>query len=427
MLHNKKNAVLVCLGAGPKSIAIALLAYVLRKLGKPSPRIVIYERRSVGANWAGKAGFTDGNFPLDTSPFKDLGFPYASGFGQAVDHELGHFSFIEFLKAHGEFAQWVSRGKFKVSHRRFAEYLRWVTNVIKADVRPGTVTGIDIVDRRVRVALGNSTQAVFADGFLLTGPGVARRLPVEGNARERVFDGRDYWQRREWFHRNRAGRVAVIGGGQTAGTVAKSLISEHCDLEVDIINRHGFLLQQSSGYTENAMCSEPGAAWRQIPRAERIEILKRINNGVVESGIKQELDHCDRVRVLRAAVGGVHAQHQGVVIDTDVGQVGGDYDAVVFALGFDAHEHLRRLMPEATLLAFGLASTGYFDTDHALRIPNLPANIHVPALSGVSQGPGFMLLSCLGSVASRVVGAYVEKQPDPPTSSVDRTRALVID
>ena len=50
--------------------------------------------------------------------------------------------------------------------------------------------------------------------------------------------------------------------------------------------------------------------------------------------------------------------------------------------------------------------------DYHFRVPGVGANIHAPALGGLSQGPGFMLLSCLGAVASRIVSAYI---PFPET------------
>ena len=77
----KNQPTIACLGAGPKSLATALLAHALRRCGRPSPNVVLVERTAVGANWAGKAGFTDGACPLNTSPFKDLVVRHIKIFG----------------------------------------------------------------------------------------------------------------------------------------------------------------------------------------------------------------------------------------------------------------------------------------------------------------------------------------------------------
>ncbi len=69
---------LLLIGAGPKSIAVAAKAHVLRELGWRTPEITILERKEVAANWSGKNGFTHGLQPLGTPPEKDIGFPYES-------------------------------------------------------------------------------------------------------------------------------------------------------------------------------------------------------------------------------------------------------------------------------------------------------------------------------------------------------------
>ena len=49
----------VCVGAGPKSLAVALLVTVLRRLQAADIELLIVEKDSVGANWFGGAGYTD--------------------------------------------------------------------------------------------------------------------------------------------------------------------------------------------------------------------------------------------------------------------------------------------------------------------------------------------------------------------------------
>ena len=63
------------LGAGPKALAIAAKAKVLRDLGLGSLDVVLIEQRAVAADCRGTDGWTDGERHLGTPPKKDIGFP----------------------------------------------------------------------------------------------------------------------------------------------------------------------------------------------------------------------------------------------------------------------------------------------------------------------------------------------------------------
>src|SRR3954470_23858321 len=88
---------LIIVGAGPKAMAIAAKNQVLAEMGFSVPDIHIIERREVGANWTGNAGFTNGKLALGTSPEKDVGFPYQSvnwgeGLNEKIDRRMKDFS-----------------------------------------------------------------------------------------------------------------------------------------------------------------------------------------------------------------------------------------------------------------------------------------------------------------------------------------------
>jgi mycobactin lysine-N-oxygenase len=399
-------------------LAVALLVTVLRRLQAADIELLIVEKDSVGANWFGGAGYTDGGFPLDTSPFKDLGFPYSSGYGPLVDHQLSHYSFIDYLKDTGEFANWVNRGDFKISHRRFARYLDWVAKQVAPRIRHALLRRITPKGDRVELTLDacGESETQLADGLVLTGPGEAKRVFVQDDDPSAIFDGRTYWLNRERFRGLEKGRVAVLGGGQSAGTIAKSLVVENPGLRVDILNRHGFLCAQSSGFHENALCTSPGKGWRELPLEERKEILGRIDRGVVDLSIKTFLDRHPDVRLVRGSVCRICAAGGKVRLRL----VGAEkkppleYDRVVVAIGFDPVEQLKRLLPAGLLPSdwFAALATAPI-VDHHFRLPGLGCNIHVPALSGISEGPGFPLLSCLGTVAGRIVSAYVPPRNPP--------------
>lgn len=408
---------LIGVGAGPKNLALAALASALRAANVADVRVTIYEASVVGANWDGRHGYTDGTFPLDTSPLKDLGFPYRSGYGEQVDAELGRYSFIEYLKAGDCFSDWVNRGDPQISHARFAEYLRWAARQVDAEVVQGRVIGIgpDGATGGVSVRVVRANGAVAdepADGAVVTGPGAPQLVPVQDVDPARVFNARSYWANRERVRELPAGsRVLVIGGGQSAGTIAASILHANRGVEVDVVNGQGFLCAQSSGFTENSICTHPPPDWAALPVARRREILSRVNNGVVEASIKRFLDREERLHVARGRVTAVRVRDGAVRVEGNAAcGSAGAYAAVVVAIGFDPAAPLRDTV-EWPGNGGATWDAETIEVDEHLRLRGLAYAVHAPCAAGLSQGPGIPLLSCLGSVASRIMSRHV---PLPP-------------
>ena len=44
--------------------------------------------------------------------------------------------------------------------------------------------------------------------------------------------------------------------------------------------------------------------------------------------------------------------------------------------------------------------------NHGLAVSDLKANLHLPSLAGLNQAPGFANLSCLGTLADRILLHY---------------------
>ncbi|HSA41876.1 MAG TPA: lysine 6-monooxygenase, partial [Mycobacterium sp.] len=82
------TATLAIIGAGPKAVAVAAKAAVLRGMGVPAPEVLTVERSAVAANWQPGGGWTDGNHRLGTGPEKDVGFPYRSALVPRRNAEL---------------------------------------------------------------------------------------------------------------------------------------------------------------------------------------------------------------------------------------------------------------------------------------------------------------------------------------------------
>jgi mycobactin lysine-N-oxygenase len=400
-------------GVGAKNSALAALTRVVQQQFAADITVRLIEKVAAGANWSGCAGLTDGEFPLDTAPLKDLGFPYISGYGPSVDRELGHYSIIEFLKEKRLFPAWVSRGMPSISHKLFAEYQQWGVQKSLTAVQLGEVTHVEPSGRQVRVTLRTSREeqeTVTVNGIVLTGPGDAKRVRHQDDDPDLIFDARSYWLRRALFRGLENGRVAVIGSGQSAATAAKSILLMNPSVSVDIYNRRGFLVAQSAGFFENALCSDPNADWEKIPIDERREMMARINHGVVDTSVKSFLDQHPNVSVIRGSVEKIIARqnHAEVQITNCSGSAIHGYDRVVVAIGFDFMDTLRRLLPaELTRSSWFLDLTQNPSVDYHLRLQGLECNIHTPPIAGLSQGPGLQLISCLGTVASRILSAYV--------------------
>ena len=112
---------------------------MLKELGWQVPEIVIIDKAGIGANWDGKHGFTNGLLPLDGSPEKDIGYPYKSIFGKAIDQKMQQFSWTAYLIDADHYVDWIDKGRLPPTHEEFANYLKWVAlksnlELIKAKV-----------------------------------------------------------------------------------------------------------------------------------------------------------------------------------------------------------------------------------------------------------------------------------------------------
>jgi mycobactin lysine-N-oxygenase len=114
---------LAIIGGGPKGVAIAAKAHVLRILGKIDIEVSIFEEHGIAANWDGTNGYTDGNQRLGTPPEKDIGYPYRCVFGEDASLELYEYSWASYLVANRWFGRYVDRGKPHPNHSEWAGYL----------------------------------------------------------------------------------------------------------------------------------------------------------------------------------------------------------------------------------------------------------------------------------------------------------------
>lgn len=413
------------IGCGPKALAIAAKSKVLQQLGFNAPNIHIFERNGVAAHWNGSCGFTDGQQTLGTPPEKDLGFPYKSTFGTAVDKAMLDLSWQSFLVDRSLFADWVDRGKKHPRHRQWAEYMLWACERINPTLHLSEVTAIRPKGNKIEVLhqQGVEPSCMEFDGIVLTGPG--QPLKIHGSRHdwnEEIINGANFWRLYRIFEFMRGAKIAVIGSGETAASIIVALLDKAPELKIDLINRHGTIYTRGESFHENKFFSDADA-WRALDPSDRDDFIRRTDRGVFSVASKKVIDEVDDSENITLITGNVHDIRSGggkvkVVVrrqDNTTHQY--EYDKVIVATGFDSLSAFS-LLPDHLRAADKLKEIRNY-IDFHLRIPDTSMssledapilNIHMPMLAAVAQGPGFPNLSCLGTVADRILSAYLKTE-----------------
>ncbi|MEV5649171.1 SidA/IucD/PvdA family monooxygenase [Nocardia sp. NPDC052254] len=415
---------LLVVGAGPKAMAVAAKARVLRDLGLPAPRVVVVESHAVGGNWLPTGGWTDGQHRLGTSPEKDVGFPYhstwARGHNRDIDREMVAYSWNSFLVENGTYAEWVDRGRPSPHHHVWANYLQWVARKSEVELVLGAV-------RRVRAAAdgwlvtvadaqGGETE-IDTDGLMITGPGNSRRALAQ---HPKVLSISDFWDLAGKRRLPVSSRAAVIGGGETAGSAVDELV-RHDVLTVSVISPGATIYTRGESYFENSLFSDP-AKWRALSLQERRDVIRRTDRGVFSVRVQENVLADNRVHHLQGRVVRVAERGDGVSLtlrnERRPDQLHA-FDLVVDATGGQPLWFLDLFDSDAAdlveLAVGGPITQGRLEAamGHDLAVAGLDAKLYLPNLSGVAQGPGFPNLSCLGELSDRVLGGVPDRAVAP--------------
>jgi mycobactin lysine-N-oxygenase len=411
---------LAVLGAGAKAVAVAAKAAVLRQMGLDAPDVVAVERTEIAANWRASGGWTDGEHRLGTSPEKDVGFPYRSalvpGRNTELDEAMTRYSWQAYLIGTGGFAEWVDRGRPAPTHRRWGAYLRWVAEAVDIGVVPGTVQRLTVDGDAW--ALHTREGTVGADAVLITGPGQAEKTLLPGNPR--VLSIAQFWQLAA-AGRIGAERVAVIGGGETAASMLNELF-RHRASTITVISPQVTLFTRGESYFENTLFSDP-TDWAALTLAERRDALARTDRGVFSARVQDALLCDDRIRHLRGRVAHAVGRDERIRLTLSTERGGENFetvhgfDLVIDGSGADALWFVSLLGQDALdLLELGLGGPLSGDRlaeaiGYDLAVSGVTPKLFLPNLAGLTQGPGFPNLSCLGLLSDRVLGASL-----PPAS-----------
>jgi mycobactin lysine-N-oxygenase len=401
-------------GAGPKGVAIAAKARALAAAGLRAPRVVLVDRGEVAGNWTGRQGYTNGLLPLGTPPEKDVGYPYVASWGDAsadVITAMTRYSWQRHLIRHGVYGDWVDRGRMRPTHRQWSTYLREVAEAANAEIVCGVVAGLEVADGdRWEVTL-EAGDALTADGVVITGAGPAITVPGQPRDHPRVLDGRTYWLAARELNHERAQNVCVIGTGETAASVVIDLV-QHCHKRstIDVLTARGVLYSRGESYDENRFYSDPGE-WPRLAEAHRREFLERTDRGVFSLQAEAALNQARGLRTLAGRAAEIEAREHDVIVTIAYGEEGERvaYDAVVVAIGYDGR-WFEALLGDDAGARYREALDGaqlerMIDID--LSVSGFAPPLHLPVMAGLTQGPGFPNLSCLGLLSDRILRRYL--------------------
>lgn len=417
---------LAVIGGGPKAVALAIKAKILQELGIADVSVVIVERRAIGAHWTGTAGFTNGQQQLGTPPEKDVGFPYESLYGIAVDRSLLSYSWQMYRVSQRRYSSWLDKGRPNPIHSEFANYLRWVCEQSGVQPRIGTVSQVRPNAGHLEITIDTETgnETLPAHGAVFTGPG----SPIHINSAnqqfpEDVLDGCNYWQRLPLFAHLHDATIGVIGAGETAASILVSLtqLATGRNVRIDLINRHGTLYTRGEHYDENKFFSRP-ELWSNMDEIEREEFIRRTDRGVFSVAAKRMLEESmfRDYHIITGGVTNITTSGEKICVVLERGRFAKSevryYDKVIVALGFDPFSPLTFLPTQLRPPKLETSKQRELlrrRIDYHLRLPlhefvelDEPVNLHFPMLAGTAQGPGFPNLSCLGALADRILSAY---------------------
>jgi mycobactin lysine-N-oxygenase len=434
------EADLLIVGAGAKAAAIAAKVHAVNELGLGSLAVTIVEKTEPAASWLGRNGMTSGEEPLAIPPIKDVGFPYRSRkqfgeAGDAIDAALLQFSWQRYATERGEYAGWVNSGSPSVRHRDYGAYLSWVLARATSGVQllSGRVEAVTIEDDPERWVIDVAERGDPADperhvggALLLTGPGVHRALPHDPAAAPRIFHCDSYRSEFARIPAEEEVEIAILGGGESALSALILLRGFRPQARITVFTPM-LPLSRGESFLENRVFADPDdVSWDRLDQQTRRDFVKHTDRGVFDVGNIATLAGDERAsfEVGRALHAGCGAEGEAVTLEYEApeGVVAAEFDYLVNCTGFDLLAQLRGLFSDEVRAVVEREAGQVWDTPpgtevpigRALELRGLVPRLHIPGLGGLSQGPGFANLGCLGLTANRVL------QPLLPALTADR-------
>lgn len=424
-------------------------------------------------HWGGEGGYTCGTHQLGTPPEKDVGFPYQAAEwigseGLAISrYMLGTYSWHAYCvnqqntmresAPEARYSEWIDRGKPAPTHAVWCDYLRWVAgNLNWSDTGGGIETGTAVEEIgltengnqwRLTARRNGRSQIFEGEGLVITGPGE----PKFGNNQvisqrikgaidnELVFDGASYWlpdslaKFKAFDEMNldtsveaqvAEKTIAVIGGGETAASVVLDLLDRVPTLEkIFILTTEGHIFSRGESYYENMIYTDPGEHWASRPAQHRRNFIRRTDRSVFSQASLRVIDIDRRIQIVPCKVDRLEPAIDRKIVSI-YGDVGGEYteyptNLAIAAMGFNALSFRSRMTDRRLRILAEMEEDSIesrITTDLSLSVRSMAGwqlseslKLHLPLVAGFTQGPGFPNLSCLGTLADRILRPYVEK------------------
>lgn len=427
---DEKRPVIGVLGAGPKAMALVTKCEALRRKGIKTPKIRIFERNEIGANWTGRHGFTDGSQLLGTSPEKDLGFPYAStvydGHNKSINQTMFSFSWAQFLNSKGEYAHWIDSGRPQPTHSEWAEYLNWAYRQCDGtdEVIITEVTSISNDDSKWVVSTKNKTDSsteYLLDGLVVTGPGT-QSMDHLLQKTDFVISSANPDLVKVQQNLPKKARVAIVGVGESSA-YATSLFLNNTNFMIDIISPSGVIFSRGEGIFENGFYSNvDNTQWKSISWKDRKNFISRTDRGVYSVAILRDLCQRHNINIITGSLVDISQNMNDRKAELILRNNGlhfnakNKYDLVVLSTGFDCVHKFKKLLTvkasEKIEEEMGVQSLSTANLEALIQsdlsLKGLSSRLHLPMIAGPSQGPGFSNLSCLGLLSDKIIGSYIE-------------------
>ena len=425
-MQQARRKTLAIIGAGPKGLAVAVKAKVLAEFNIPVARVTLIEKNQIAAHWSGNFGYTDGELLLGTSPEKDVVFPidptaYDTSLSTAIQKRLLDFTWMSYLISKGDYSDWIDRGRPAPCHKTWAAYLLWIFQQIKSDVTllDAELLNADQKDDHWSVTVQSkhhtNPETLAFDQLMMTGPGQVNAgfLNDVHLKKPPVYDLEAFWGSLKDGSFNGTGSIAIIGAGENAASILLALSKHAPNAVIDVISPRGFIATRAENFYENQFYSQPERnGWSRLNTVDRRDFMSRTDLGVFSVHAMTLLNEKRRHAVIPGRVVKLNRHDHGVLLSVEYdGEISlRRYNNVIIASGFDQVLTMRKLLSGRVLQNIELAIGGPLTQeelaekiDARLAITDFKPTLFLPMLAGLSQGPGFANLSCLGSLSDRVL------------------------
>lgn len=404
-----KSKRIVIVGCGPKALNILAKNEALKQSGWDVPEIFVLEKDEVGAHWTGKHGYTDGNGVLGISPLKTFNYPTKSIFGKDVENYMDKYSFISYLSSKRNLEKWIDGGMSWITHAEFANYLKWISSHFKEDIHFGNVVEVKRKGEKwiVNYSKNDEQFDIICDGLVFTGPGeITNPFSLEPDGIS-ILDAKNWWKEGQKFS-DFSGKIALIGGGISAGAIFESLMPLlQGESQLDWYTRRG-LFTRSENFANNQRFSMPDL-WQQIPIKVRESFISTTDKGSIDPSthkimtsynkfFQEIICEIEKVEMVDGKV--------KVVFEDNLCKKERMYDKVILCTGFSNTDFLK-CMNNASKKLLGLELANCIEPD--LSVAGFYPKLHLPMLSSLKVGIGCATLGSPSVMSDRILSSWVKR------------------